>query len=154
MAPLPSLLSPKLNSFAETFAVAIDISRVWHKALISKLPSYGLYLSLCNFFWSLHSDRSIAAMVEGHCSSPKSINSGVFQVRILFCYPLSYYDSLMIWTKLLTLSSPMLMIPPYIFPRPFREELPFSMSTGHTGTPQNASLLIFFLRFLIGAEEA
>ena len=39
--------SSALRGFGEFFAVALDISkafdRVWHKALISKLPSFGIY---------------------------------------------------------------------------------------------------------------
>ena len=53
---LQSLLSDTwssaFRSFGESFAVALDISkafdRVWQKALISKLPSFGIYPSLCN----------------------------------------------------------------------------------------------------------
>ncbi|MPC47071.1 hypothetical protein E2C01_040806 [Portunus trituberculatus] len=41
-------------------------------------------------------------------------------------------------TKLLALSTPTLMIPPYIFPRPFRDYQPFMKSSDHAGTPQNA----------------
>ena len=79
--------SSSFRSFGETFAVALDISkafdRVWHKALISKLPSFGFYPSLCSFISSFLSDRSIAVVVDGHCSSPKSINSGVPQGSVL-----------------------------------------------------------------------
>ena len=79
--------SSSFRDFGETFAVGLDISkafdRVWHKALISKLPSYGFYPSLCNFISSFLSDRSIAAVVDGHCSSLKSINSGVPQGSVL-----------------------------------------------------------------------
>ena len=38
---------------------------------------------LCNFISSFFSDRSFAAVVDGHCSSPKSINSGVPQGSVL-----------------------------------------------------------------------
>jgi exonuclease III len=42
--------SSAIRNFGESFAVALDISkafdRVWHKALISKLPSFGIYPSL------------------------------------------------------------------------------------------------------------
>jgi len=76
-----------LNGFGETFAVALDISkafdRVWHKALISKLPSVGIYPSLCSFISSFLSGRSIAAVVDGHGSSAKPINSGVPQGSVL-----------------------------------------------------------------------
>ena len=73
--------------FGETFAVALDISkafdRVWHKALIHKLPSYGFYPSLCSFISNFLSGRSISAVVDGHCSSSKPINSGVPQGSVL-----------------------------------------------------------------------
>ena len=79
--------SSSFRNFGETFAVALDISkafdRVWHKALISKLPSYGFYPSFCSFISSFLSDRSIAAVVDGYYSSPKSINSGVPQGSVL-----------------------------------------------------------------------
>ncbi len=41
----------KGSRFGETFAVALDISkafdRIWHKALLSKLPSCGFHLAHC-----------------------------------------------------------------------------------------------------------
>ncbi|KAL7643877.1 UNVERIFIED_CONTAM: hypothetical protein RMT77_005883 [Armadillidium vulgare] len=74
--------SSALRGFGESFAVSLDISkasdRVWHKALISKFPlSESILLS--NFL----SGRSIAAVVDGHSSSYKSINSGVPQGSVL-----------------------------------------------------------------------
>src|SRR6201990_752335 len=76
-----------LQHLGESFAVAIDISkafdRVWHKALISKLPSFGIYPSLCSLLSDFLSGRSIAAVADGHCSSYKSINSGVPQGSVL-----------------------------------------------------------------------
>src|ERR1044072_2662195 len=79
--------SSALRHFGESFAVALDISkafdRVWHKALISKLPSFGIYPSLCDFLSDFLSGRSIAAVVDGHRSSFKSINSGVPQGSVL-----------------------------------------------------------------------
>ena len=87
LAFLTESWSSSLRDFGETFAVALDISkafdRVWHKSLISKLPSYGFYPSLCTFISSFLSDRSIATVVDGHCSSPKPINSGVPQGSVL-----------------------------------------------------------------------
>ena len=56
---------------------AFDI--VWHKSLVSKLLSYGLCPSLCIFILSFLSGGSIAAVVDGHYSSSKPINSGVPQ---------------------------------------------------------------------------
>ncbi|KAL7632739.1 UNVERIFIED_CONTAM: hypothetical protein RMT77_016940 [Armadillidium vulgare] len=79
--------SSALRHFGESFAVALDISkafdRVWHKALISKLPSFGIYPSLCDLLSDFLSGRSIAAVVDGHRSSFKSINSGVPQGSVL-----------------------------------------------------------------------
>ena len=52
LAFLTEFWSSSFRDFGETFAVAQDISkafdRVRHKALITKLPSYGCYPSLCN----------------------------------------------------------------------------------------------------------
>ncbi len=76
-----------LGRFGETFSVALDISEVfdwvWHKSLLSKLPSFGFYPSLCSFISSVLSERSISVVVDSHCSSPKPINSGVPQDSVL-----------------------------------------------------------------------
>ncbi len=57
--------------------------RVWHKTLLSKLPSYGFYNSLCTFISSFLSDRSISAVAYGHCSTPITINSDIPQGSVL-----------------------------------------------------------------------
>ncbi len=79
--------SSSLSRFGETFSFALDIpkafDRVWHNSLLSKLPSFGFYPSLCSFISSFPSRRSISAVVDGHCSSPKPINSGVPQSSVL-----------------------------------------------------------------------
>ena len=56
---------------------------VWNKDLISKLHSFSLYPSLCSFIFNFLSDHSIAAVIDGHCSSPEPINSGVPQGHVL-----------------------------------------------------------------------
>ncbi len=87
LAFLSNSWSSSLSSFGETFAVTLDMSkafdRVWHKSLLSKLPSYGFYPSLCTLIFSFLSDRSISAVVDGHCSTPITINSGVPQGSVL-----------------------------------------------------------------------
>ncbi len=83
LAFLTDSWSSSLSRFGETFAVSFDISkafnRVWHKALLSKLPSYDFYPALCSFLPSFLSGRFIAAVIDGHCSTSKPINSGVPQ---------------------------------------------------------------------------
>ncbi len=78
---------PLLAVSVKLFAVALDIleavDRVWYKSLLSKLPSYGFYPSLCTFISSLLSGRSISAVVDGYCSKPKPVNSGVPQGSVL-----------------------------------------------------------------------
>ncbi len=79
--------SSSLSCFCETFAVTIDISkafdRVWQKSLLSKLLSYGFYSSLCTFISSFLLGCSISAVLDGHCSKPKSISNGILQGSVL-----------------------------------------------------------------------
>ena len=48
---LTHLWSSSHRNFGETYVIAVDISTaydsVWYKALLTKLPSYGLTLPLC-----------------------------------------------------------------------------------------------------------
>ncbi len=79
--------SSSISRFGETFSFALDISkvldRVWHKCLLSKLLSFGFYPSLCSFISRFLPVRSILAVVDGHCSFPKPINSSVPQGSVL-----------------------------------------------------------------------
>ena len=79
--------SSSFRGFGETFAVALDISkafdRVRHSGLISKLPSYGFYPSICAFLSNFLNGRSIAAVVDGHRAIPVPISSGVPQGSVL-----------------------------------------------------------------------
>ncbi len=76
--------SSSLSRFGETISFALNISkafgRVWHKSLLSKLPSLSFYPCRCSSFLS---GRYISAVVDGHCSSLKLINSGVPQGSVL-----------------------------------------------------------------------
>ncbi|XP_047543306.1 uncharacterized protein LOC125075642, partial [Vanessa atalanta] len=68
-----------VESKGEALAVSLDIAkafdRVWHKALLSKLPSYGLPGKLCNWITSFLADRSIKVVVDGACSDLKFVNA-------------------------------------------------------------------------------
>jgi hypothetical protein len=87
LAHLSDVWLSNLNDKGETCVVALDISkafdRVWHSALIAKLPSFGFTPSLCSFIHSYLSGRSISAVVEGKRSEPFHINSGVPQGAVL-----------------------------------------------------------------------
>ncbi len=73
----------KRNNYDVTLDISKAFDRVWHKSLLSKLPSYELYSSLCTFISSFLSGRFISALVGGYCSKPKSINSGVPQGSVI-----------------------------------------------------------------------
>jgi len=81
LAFLIEFWSSSLWGFGETFAVILDIikpfDRDWNISLIYKLPSFGFYPSLCTIISSFLSGRSIAAVVDGHCSYPKLVTSVV-----------------------------------------------------------------------------
>ena len=84
---LTHVWSSSLRDFGESFIVALDISkafdRVWHKSLISKLPSFGFSPSLCKLIFSFLSDRSISVTVDGSTSPCFPIQSGVPQGSVL-----------------------------------------------------------------------
>ncbi|CAG5057889.1 unnamed protein product [Parnassius apollo] len=71
----------------EALAVSLDIAKafdwVWHKALLSKLPSYGLPEKLCDWITNFLADRSIKVVVDGASSDCKPINAGVPQGCVL-----------------------------------------------------------------------
>ena len=84
---LTHVWSSSLRDYGETFAIALDISkafdRVWHKALLAKLPSFGFSPSLCKLILSFLSNRSISVRVDGASSEPFPISSGVPQGSVL-----------------------------------------------------------------------
>lgn len=71
------LFSSSLRDFHESLIVVLKISkaydRIWYKALICKLLSFGFYLSPCAYIVNLISSHTIDAV---DCSFPKHINSG------------------------------------------------------------------------------
>ena len=79
--------SSALESSGESRVISLDISkafdRVWHKALLAKLPIFGLHHTLINWIGSFLSDRSIAVRVDGFLSNLHSINAGVPQGSVI-----------------------------------------------------------------------
>ncbi|CAF4908224.1 unnamed protein product [Pieris macdunnoughi] len=76
-----------IESKGEALAVSLDIAkafdRVWHRALLSKLPAYGLPEKLCTWISSLLADRIIKVVIDGACSDLKPVNAGVPQGCVL-----------------------------------------------------------------------
>ncbi|CAF4954294.1 unnamed protein product [Pieris macdunnoughi] len=76
-----------IESKGEALAVSLDIvkafDRVWNRALLSKLPAYGLPEKLCDWISSFLSDRSIKVVIDGAYSDLKPVNAGVPQGCVL-----------------------------------------------------------------------
>ena len=85
----PILLMPghPLRNFGESFVIALDISkafdRVWHKALLAKLPAYGFTPSFCKLISSFLSNHFISVVVNGTTSASFPVSSGVPQGSVL-----------------------------------------------------------------------
>ena len=75
--------SSSLRNFGESFVIALDISkafdRVWHKALLAKLPAYCFTPSFCKLVSSFLSNRFISVVVDGATSASFPVSSGVPQ---------------------------------------------------------------------------
>ena len=76
-----------VKNFGESFVVALDIfkvfDRVWHKALLAKLPAYGFTPSFCKLISSFLSNRFISVVVDGATSASFPVSSGVPQGSVL-----------------------------------------------------------------------
>ena len=83
---LTHVWSSSLKNFGESFVVALDISkafdRVWHKALLAKLPAYG-FTPFCKLISSFLSNRFISVVVDGATSASFPVSSGVPQGSVL-----------------------------------------------------------------------
>ena len=70
-----------------SFVVALDIpkafDRVWHKALLAKLPAYGFTPSFCKLISNFLSNRFISVVVDGATSASFPVSSGVPQGSVL-----------------------------------------------------------------------
>ncbi|XP_045492437.1 uncharacterized protein LOC123691896 [Colias croceus] len=76
-----------IESKGEALAVSLDVAkafdRVWHRALLSKLTSYGLPEKLRTWIASFLAARNIRVLVDGSCSELMPVNAGVPQGCVL-----------------------------------------------------------------------
>ena len=59
------------------------LTRVWHKALLAKLPAYDFTPFFCKFISSILSNSFISVVVDGAISASFSVSSGVPQGSVL-----------------------------------------------------------------------
>lgn len=87
MAYLTETWSRSIHNFGESLSVALDISkafdRVWHKALLSKMRSFGICQELLEWTESFLTDRSIRVVLDGTMSDEYHLNAGVPQGSVL-----------------------------------------------------------------------
>ncbi|CAH1975825.1 unnamed protein product [Acanthoscelides obtectus] len=83
LAYVTQLWSKLIQSHGEAHVVALDITKafdqLWHAALLSKLPSYGLPEKLCRWVADFISGRKISVVIDGFSSSSHNVNAGVPQ---------------------------------------------------------------------------
>ena len=124
----------------------LPIGRVWHKAFISKLLSYGFYTVTSNFL----SAHSIAAVVDGHCS-PRSINSGVHEGFVLSPnFFLLFINDLLSPTSCPI--SVLTLLPPYTFMSIQKQPVLQEINRSHRGTTECLSS-DFFKNFGLGQSK-
>ena len=79
--------SSSLRNFGESIVIALDISkafdRVWHKAMLAKLPAYSFTPSFCKLISSFLSNRFISVVVDSATSASFLVSSGVPQGSVL-----------------------------------------------------------------------
>ena len=80
---LTHVWSSSLKNFGESFVVALDISkafdRVWHKALLAKLPAYSFTPSFFKLISNFLSNHFISVVVDGATTASFPVSSGVPQ---------------------------------------------------------------------------
>ncbi|CAH1953833.1 unnamed protein product [Acanthoscelides obtectus] len=87
LAYVTQLWSKLIQSHGEAHVVALDITKafdqLWHAALLSKLPPYGLPEKLCRWVADFISGRKISVVIDGFSSSSHNVNAGVPQGSVL-----------------------------------------------------------------------
>ena len=119
---------PLLGTLDKSFIVALDISkafdRIWHKALLDKLPAYGFTRSFCKLISGYLSNRFISVVVDTATCASFPVSSGVPQGSYL-SPTLFFFFSLFI--NIIFMSLPLMFIP-LLMIQPYRKLLPSSAS--------------------------
>ena len=83
---LPTMVEP-LNIRHEIRTISLDTSRaydtVWHPALFSKLPAYGIQSQLQSWITDFHPSRRRRVALNGTISSPLPVMAGIPQGSVL-----------------------------------------------------------------------
>ena len=91
---LTHVWSSSLKNFGESFIVALDISkafdRVWHKALLAKLPAYGFTLLSVNSFLAFYPIALYLLLLTAQPLHPS--RSPVVFLRVLFFHLLCFFS--------------------------------------------------------------
>ena len=77
------LLKAKKEGLTVSLDMAKAFERVWHGALLAKLPFYGLSENLCKWIASFLTGRSIKVAIDGFCFEYMPVNAGVPQGCVL-----------------------------------------------------------------------
>ena len=75
--------SGTLENHSASLLMFLRHLRVWHKALLAKLPAYGFTPSFCNLISSFLSYRFISVVVDGTIFASFPVSSGVLQDSVL-----------------------------------------------------------------------
>jgi hypothetical protein len=81
LAYVTHLWGEAIDKHGESMAISLDIAkafdRVWHKALLSKLPAYGLPSRLCTWIAGFLRERRIRVVSNSCASRFMTVSAGV-----------------------------------------------------------------------------
>ncbi|CAH2012486.1 unnamed protein product [Acanthoscelides obtectus] len=83
MTYVTQLWSKLIQSHGEALDITKAFDQLWHAALLSKLPSYGLPEKLCRWVADFISGRKISVVIDGFSSSSHNVNAGFPQGSVL-----------------------------------------------------------------------
>ena len=106
------------------------LTRVWHKALLAKLPAYGFTPSFCKLISNFLSNRFISVVVDGATSASFLVSSGVPQGSVLSPTLFLLFINMIFFMLLPLMFTPLPMFQPYIN-LPSSASLPLMLFLNH-----------------------